>query len=58
MLMTEEAELAKLYACFHQLSDAHKREILAKAAALADNKSAARKTAEPAKEKRLNKKRQ
>jgi hypothetical protein len=56
--MTEEAELAKLYACFHQLSDAHKQAILAKAEALKSIKTAGQKTTETDKKKRLNKKRE
>jgi hypothetical protein len=35
VLMTEEAECAKLYALFRQLSDPQKREILKKAEVLA-----------------------
>ncbi|MDR1315989.1 MAG: hypothetical protein LBK13_03865 [Spirochaetales bacterium] len=35
VLMTEEAECAKLYALFRQLSDPQKREILKKAEILA-----------------------
>jgi hypothetical protein len=54
--MTEEAQLAKLYACFHQLSAAHKHEILARAEALVSAGTDGQETPKSAKENRTNKK--
>jgi hypothetical protein len=48
--MMEEAQLAKLYACFRQLSAAHKQEILAKAEALVSAGTSVREAPKPVKE--------